>query len=65
MTYSTTIHGPAADAPAVTNKVASCKVCGSQWQVRSFASPPTDAQGCPLCHADDSAITISQEDERA
>ncbi len=54
-------HGPASEAPQVTNKVARCKVCHTQWQVKSFADPPADAQGCPFCDAPARAITIISE----
>ena len=53
------IYGPSATARAVTNKVAHCKVCGVQWQVRSEAG--SDAKGCAFCGAPESAITIESE----
>lgn len=57
--YPTDVHG--AVAPSVTNKVARCKVCGTQWQIQSEATPPTDAQGCPFCDAPAEAIIIMSE----
>lgn len=55
----TQIYGPSASAPAVTNKVAHCKLCGVQWQVRSQNGE--DAKGCAFCGAPESAITIVSE----
>lgn len=57
--YSTRVHGPASAAPTVTHLVARCKVCGSQWQVRSGNSD--DARGCQLCDAPKEAITLISE----
>jgi hypothetical protein len=54
-------HGPAENAEETTGKVAHCEVCGVQWQVRSHADPPTDAQSCAFCGAPASAI--HEEDE--
>ena len=59
--YPTDMHGPAGLACQQTNRVAKCAVCHTQWQVKSFAEPPTDAQGCPFCGADKTAITIISE----
>ncbi len=44
-----------------TEQVAHCNVCGTEWQIRSFATPPTDAQGCSFCGAGERAISISSE----
>lgn len=38
-----------------------CTQCGHQWQVRSFADPPTDAQGCNFCGAPAEGISILSE----
>lgn len=55
----TTVHGPDAGKPQVTGWVAHCKVCGTQWQVRSFDK--ADAQGCQFCGAGKSAIRLENE----
>jgi len=47
MPEPTDIHTPGEQAPNVTNEVALCSVCHTQWQVRSFAR--TDALMCPFC----------------
>lgn len=60
-TYSTTIHQPAATAPAVTHKYARCTVCGIEWQIQSDQSPPADGQGCGFCDAPSNAIVIISE----
>jgi hypothetical protein len=57
---STTIHGPTATAPTVSNKYATCVVCGIQWQVKSDA----DRFGCHFCNADRTAVTIHNEDPK-
>ena len=44
-----------------TEKIAKCASCGAQWQIRSFAEPPTDAMGCQACGAGPRAITIISE----
>lgn len=58
-TYSTTMHGPSASAPVVTDLVAHCKVCGAQWQVKS--NKGEDAEGCAFCDAPAEAIYIVSE----
>jgi hypothetical protein len=59
--YSTTTHAPASLAPSVTNLVAHCAVCHTQWQVQSEVL--TDAIACPFCHVTNElgAITIESE----
>jgi hypothetical protein len=44
-----------------TELYAVCAVCGSQWAIKSRASPPTDAQGCSFCNAGADAISIVSE----
>jgi hypothetical protein len=56
------MHGPAASAPAVTNLVATCKVCHTSWQV--WGNPPTNTKGCPFCDATDLAIGVHDETPR-
>ena len=56
------MHGPADSAPAVTNLVATCKVCRATWQV--WGNPPTNTHGCPFCDAPERAITIADEKPR-
>jgi len=60
-TYPTDIHGPASAAPAVTNLVARCAVCKTEWQVQS--EDLTDAKVCPFCGVgnDYGAITTYSE----
>jgi hypothetical protein len=58
-TYSTDIHGPAADARATTGYVAKCTVCGVQWQIRSPNND--DAKGCNFCGAGEDAINLANE----
>lgn len=58
-TYPTDMHGPSTSARATTGYVAVCGVCHTQWQVQSELR--TDAQGCPFCHADKTAISIISE----
>ena len=53
----TDIHMPGDQAPTVTNKVAHCKVCGAQWQMKA----DSDKMGCKFCDAPESAITIISE----
>jgi hypothetical protein len=50
---------PADEAPTVTDEVAICQVCDTQWQVRS--GDRADAQGCSFCDAPASAITVVSE----
>lgn len=50
---------PADDAPAVTNKIAICQVCGVQWQVKSPSLD--DAKGCSFCDAPEDAIAVVSE----
>ena len=52
-------HGPGDQAPRVTYQYATCAVCHSQWQVRSFAG--SDAQGCAFCGAPARAISVHSE----
>lgn len=59
----TDMHGPASAAPNVTNKYATCAVCGSTWQVRSFVN--TDAKGCAFCGAGGSAVRVHDEGPRS
>jgi hypothetical protein len=51
--------------PNVTNKYAICRVCGIQWEVKSFATPPTDALACNFCGAgndgDKDAVVVKDE----
>lgn len=61
MAENTRIHGPASEAPSVTNLVAHCRVCGIQWQVKS--DNRDDIKGCSFCDAGDSAIYTTREDE--
>jgi hypothetical protein len=44
-----------------TELYAHCNSCGAEWQIRSFASPPVDAQGCSFCNAGADAISILSE----
>lgn len=53
------IYGPSATARKQTDRVAHCKVCGVQWQVRSESGE--DARTCAFCGAPKSAITIESE----
>ena len=57
--YPTDIHLPADQARTQTNEVAHCQVCGTEWQVRS--GNRDDAQGCSLCDAPASAVTVVSE----
>ena len=59
MSQSTRIHGPAANAPRVTNEYAVCQVCGVQWQVQS--ANHDDARACAFCGAGEEAISIYGE----
>jgi hypothetical protein len=52
-------QNPAADAPQVTNKVARCRNCGAQWQVKSFSG--ADTKACGFCRAGKKAITVESE----
>ena len=54
---STRIHGPSSAAPAVTEKVARCEVCGVQWAVRG----DPDREGCSFCDAPASAVEVDSE----
>jgi hypothetical protein len=58
-TYSERICGAEDDAPAVTERVAICQVCGVQWQVRSETD--ADAEGCSFCGAPAGAVTVVSE----
>ena len=49
---------PASQAPKVTNKVAHCRVCKTQWQVKA----DSDKMGCSFCGADHTAIAIENEE---
>jgi tRNA(Ile2) C34 agmatinyltransferase TiaS len=55
---NTRIHGPASIAPIVSNKVAICAVCKTQWQVRG----DSDKMRCSFCGADEKAISIKNEE---
>lgn len=55
------IHGPASEAPTVSNLVAHCNVCGVEWHVKATEPPYDDAQGCALCDAPKEAITLVSE----
>lgn len=57
--YPTDVHAPDGAAPAVSNYVATCAVCGCQWQVR--ATNKDDARGCSFCDAPRKAIHIAYE----
>ena len=57
--YPTDIHGPAASARSVTNKVAYCRVCEMEWQIQS--AEMLDAKSCPFCGAPEAAIVIRSE----
>lgn len=59
--YPTTIHAPAAAAPAVSERIAVCGVCGVQWQIQTTIPPYADAKGCSFCDAPANAITIINE----
>ena len=65
MNESTTMHGPAETAPAVSGKVAHCRVCKTQWQILSMKPPHDDAKVCPFCGAGkglhESAVYIEDE----
>jgi len=58
----TDMHGPADEAPHVTNYYAQCKLCGAQWQVQS--DDKTDAKGCNFCGAPASAVQVHYEGPR-
>lgn len=58
---STKIHGPADQAPNVTNLVAHCRVCKVQWQVLSHDD--ADTLGCHFCNAGPDAVYTVNEDE--
>lgn len=58
----TDMHLPAEQAPTPTYKVAHCKVCKTQWEVKS--GDKTDAKGCNFCGADKTAVTITDERPR-
>lgn len=60
-TYSTTVHAPAATAPTVSERVARCQVCHTEWQIQTLSPPYDDAQGCSFCDAPADAITIINE----
>ena len=53
----TTIHGPAADAPFVTNLYAKCSFCDVQWQIKS--PNLDDARACSFCGVTDEMGGIS------
>ena len=55
--YPTDVHGPAASAPGVTDKVCHCQVCGVEWASRGDA----DQEGCSFCNAPAIAITVVSE----
>ena len=44
-----------------TELVAHCNVCHTEWQIRSFASPPEDSKGCSFCGAAADAISVISE----
>jgi len=52
---------PGESAPVVTDLVAHCKVCGSQWQIRGS---PANTVSCSFCDAPPSAIRILSENPR-
>lgn len=52
---------PGATAPAVSNLVAHCQVCGTQWQVKESTA---NARGCSFCDAPASAIRLLSEAPR-
>lgn len=54
---STTIHGPADQAPFVTNLYAKCNFCGVQWQIKS--PNLDDAKACSFCGVTDERGGIS------
>lgn len=60
-TYPTTMHGPAATAPTVSNKVAQCLVCRFQRAIMTMEEPYTEMQGCPFCDAPASAQILLDE----
>jgi hypothetical protein len=43
-----------------TNLVGHCKVCKTQWQIKSPSK--ADAKGCSFCDAPESAITVTSEE---
>jgi hypothetical protein len=57
--YSTRVHGPADEAPGVTERFAHCQVCGAEWQIRSETE--ADAEGCSFCDAPAGAVTVLSE----
>lgn len=57
--YSTRVHGPTSEAPAVTERLARCQVCGVEWQIRSETD--ADAEGCSFCDAPADAVTLISE----
>lgn len=48
---------PADEAPAVTEEVCHCQVCGVQWASRG----PADTKGCSFCDAPEEAVTVVSE----
>ena len=60
-TYSTTTHGPSSAAPDVTNLVAVCAVCKTQWQVKG--DDLEDAKSCPFCGVGNDYGAITTYDE--
>lgn len=50
---------PESEAPAVTNLLAKCQVCGAEWQIQS--PNRDDARGCSFCNAPARAIIITSE----
>jgi hypothetical protein len=56
---ATTMHGPADRAPAVSNIVAHCNVCGVEWAVRGDFN--NSARGCAFCDAPPEAISYEME----
>lgn len=59
--YPTTMHGPAASAPQVSNKVAKCQVCRFERAIQTMEEPYTELAGCPFCGAPASAQTLLDE----
>lgn len=62
VSYSTTMHGPAASAPTVTGLYAVCAVCGAQWQILgSEDGQTTDDLACRWCGAPAEAVAVHSE----
>ena len=50
---------PADAAPQVTEKVAHCQVCKTQWVIRS--GNEDDGRGCSFCNGPKEAVVIVSE----